>query len=146
MKADLIAKHSIEINASPEEVWRALTTPEEIKKYFFGTNTITDWKVGSTIVFRGEWEGKEYEDKGTILEFIPGRKLVYNYWSPFTGTEDIPENYSNITYELSPQNGRTLLEITQDGIETEERKNQSEENWKMVMEKLNELIFSKSTV
>lgn len=136
----LTAKQSIELNASPSEVWNALTNPEEIKKYFFGTNAISDWKVGSPIVFKGEWEGKPYEDKGTIEELIPGEKLIYTYWSSFSGTEDIPENYAHVGYFLTPRGKGTLLEITQDSIDTEEKKNHSESNWKAVLEKLKELL------
>ena len=66
---------SIIINASPEKIWEALTVPEKVKEYFFGTNLVTDWKVGSPILFRGEWEGKAYEDKSTVLEFNPPHSL-----------------------------------------------------------------------
>jgi uncharacterized protein YndB with AHSA1/START domain len=137
-------KQSIKLQASPSEVWRALTDPEEIKKYFYGTNAVSDWKVGSSIVFKGEWEGQPYEDKGTILELIPGEKLVYNYWSSFSGQEDIPENYANITYQLTPQQDGTLLEITQDGIESEEKRAHSESSWRSVLESLKEILYSKS--
>ena len=60
----------VKINASPEKVWTALTTPKLIKQWFFGVNTVTDWKVGSPIVHTGEWQGKAYEDKGNILKIF----------------------------------------------------------------------------
>ena len=142
----LTVKQSIKLQASPSEVWSALTDPEKIKKYFWGTNTVSDWKVGSSIVFTGEWDGQPYQDKGTILEFIPEEKLVYNYWSSFSGIEDIPENYANITYQLTPQEDGTLLEITQDGIENEEKRAHSESSWKTVLENLKEVLYSKSIV
>jgi len=142
MKKGLTATQSIELNVPSAAVWKALTDPKEIKKYFFGTNAISEWKEGSPIVFKGEWEGQSYEDKGTIIEIISGKKLKYTYWSSFSGTEDIPENYANICYYLTPKGKGTLLEITQDGIDTEERKNHSESNWKTVLEKLKELLTS----
>lgn len=46
------------IDAPAEEVWAALTTPETIKHYFFGSEVETDWEEGSPIVFRGEYEGR----------------------------------------------------------------------------------------
>ena len=55
---------SIDVNAPAAKVWEALTNPEIVKKYFFGTNVKTDWKVGSPIIWEGEWEGKSYRDKG----------------------------------------------------------------------------------
>src|SRR4051812_9473220 len=99
---ELTMKTSISIQAPPTRVWEALTDPEQIKQYFFGTEAISDWKVGSPLIFKGIWEGKEYVDKGIILELEQNKKLKYNYWSSFSGTEDIPENYAHITYELSP--------------------------------------------
>lgn len=55
---DLIAKASITINAPVAKVWEALVSPAMIKQYMFGTNVVTDWKEGSPIVWRGEWQGK----------------------------------------------------------------------------------------
>ena len=39
----------------------------------FGTEVHTDWSIGGPIRWRGEWEGKAYEDKGQVLEFEPGK-------------------------------------------------------------------------
>ncbi len=35
------------IRTTPEELWAALTTPEFMKKYWFGMNIETEWRVGS---------------------------------------------------------------------------------------------------
>lgn len=140
MNKELAVKQSAWLNASPEAVWNVLTDPGQIKKYFYGTDTISDWKVGSSIEFSGEWEGQEYVDKGIILELIPERKLVYNYWSSVGGTQDIPENYGLITYLLTPQNNGTLLEISQQGFENEEKRDHSVEGWKNVIESMKQII------
>ena len=58
---------SVMINAPVERVWEALTVPEQIKRWFFGVDTESDWKAGSALVHRGEWKGKPYVDKGEIL-------------------------------------------------------------------------------
>lgn len=97
MRHDLIVSKSVIIDASAAKVQHALTEPEIIKLYLYGTNTITDWKVGSEIIFEGEYEGQKYRDRGVILEFIPEQKLSYLYWSGFSGLEDLPENYSTVT-------------------------------------------------
>jgi uncharacterized protein YndB with AHSA1/START domain len=131
---------SVDIKVSPSRVWDAITKPELIKKYFFGTDTTSDFKKGSPIIYRGVWEGKSYEDKGTILEVEKEKILKHNYWSSFSGTEDTLENYANITYKLSPHAGGTILSITQDNIKTEEAKAHSEKNWKMVLNSMKELL------
>jgi uncharacterized protein YndB with AHSA1/START domain len=82
MKTDLIAKTSLTINAPRAKVWNALVNPEAIKKYMFGTNVVTDWKEGSPIVWKGEWQGKPYEDKGVILKLDPLQTLKYSHFRP----------------------------------------------------------------
>jgi hypothetical protein len=54
-------------NAKPSQVWEGITNLAIIKQHLFGTDVITDWKVGSPIIYKGAREGKNYEDKGTIL-------------------------------------------------------------------------------
>jgi uncharacterized protein YndB with AHSA1/START domain len=131
---------SISINAPKSKVWMALIDPEQVKKYFFGTILKSDWKVGSAITFSGEWEGKPYMDKGTILQIETEKILKYSYWSSFSGTEDKPENYANIVYSLEEKNGETVFSILQDGIKTKEARDHPEQNWKMVMNNLKELL------
>lgn len=135
-----IAKTSTTINAPASKVWEALTKPELVKQYFFGTNLKTDWVVGSPITYTGEWEGKTYEDKGTVLEFIPEKKMVSTYWSSMGGLPDVPENYKKVATELSEENGVTTVTITQDNNETEEKAKHSEGNWGMVLDGLKKLV------
>ena len=133
---------SIIINAPTAKVWQALTDPAIVKQYFFGTNLKSDWKKGSPIIWQGEWEGRSYEDKGTILDIDPGSFVKYNYWSTMSGTEDKPENYANITYQLSESDGKTKLTITQDNIKNQQAKEHSEQNWQSVFGKMKEMIES----
>jgi len=131
---------SIEVNAPTVKVWDALINPEKIKKYLFGTETHCDWKVGSPIRFTGEWEGKSYEDKGTILAIEKEKLLSYDYWSSFSGMPDVAENYLIVTFKLDMINGKTLLQLTQQNILSEESKKHSRENWSMVLNGLKELV------
>src|SRR4051794_23634831 len=113
MANNLTSTNSISIHAPASKVWQALTDPAQIKQYLFGTNAKSDWKKGSPITYTGEWEGKTYEDKGMIIDIIPEKKLHTTYWSSMGGTEDKPENYNNVVYELSPEGNDTKLTITQ---------------------------------
>lgn len=47
MNHPLEAKVTINIKAPIDKVWEGVTSPELVKKYFFGTNVQSDWKVGS---------------------------------------------------------------------------------------------------
>lgn len=144
MKSNITGKVSIQINAPASRVWEALTTPELIKQYFFGTDAVSEWTAGSPIIFRGEWQGKKYEDKGTILEVVPQKLFRYSYWSSMSGIEDKPENYANITYALSEDNHVTTLTITQENIPDEKMKAHSEENWNKVLAGLKNLLGQKN--
>ncbi|MFA6438521.1 MAG: SRPBCC family protein [Bacteriovoracaceae bacterium] len=128
------------INADTARVWKALITPEIIKQYLFGTETESKWTVGSPIYFRGEYQGKIYEDKGVILELHTEKLLRYTYWSSMAGTSDIPENYVVVSYELLQHGTSTELTIVQDGIKTEESKKHSEQNWGMVLESIKKIV------
>lgn len=104
----------LKINASPGKVWDALTNPEKVKMWQYGSVLTTDWKAGSAIRFRSEWEGKTFEQWGTVLEVQPNHQLKYNLFAPGPGLEDKPENYFEMEYKLTEQDGNTLLEITQE--------------------------------
>jgi uncharacterized protein YndB with AHSA1/START domain len=136
------SKASIVINESREKIWRALTIPEHVKKYFFDTNLVTDWKVGSPIYFRGEYNGKSYEDKGTVLEFSPMEALSYNYWSSFSGIEDKPELYQILRYTLIDTPEGIEVAIHQSNVATQESADHSSENWKKVLEGLKTYVSS----
>jgi len=142
MTHQLTATATIRITADKEEVWDTLTNPEKIKKYLFGTQAISDWKKGSTLKFTGEWEGKTYEDKGTILDTEPGKLFRYTYWSSMGKLEDKPENYATVTYELVPAGAETILNIKQDNIANEETREHSEKNWLYILSEIKRLIES----
>jgi uncharacterized protein YndB with AHSA1/START domain len=133
-------KKSLLLKASPAVVWQAITDPETIKRYFFGTNVETDWKPGSPITYSGNWKGKEYKDRGTILEVDKEKKLSHTHWSSLSELPDIPENYYTVTYELEPRGEDTLLTVVQAGNMSKETFEHSCENWEMVLQKLKEIL------
>lgn len=143
MSANLIAKAQTTIAAPASRVWEALTTPEIIKEYFFGTQAVSDWKEGSTLEFNGSWDGKDYHDKGVILQSQPEKLFQYTYYSSFSNLPDEPENYANISYELQEENGETTLVVKQENVANEEVRKSSEQNWAYVLKSLKELLESK---
>jgi len=136
----LIAKASISINAPAAKVWNALTNPEVIKQYMFGTTVISDWLKGSQIVWKGAWQGKKYEDKGVILKLKPERLIQYSHFNPLSGKPDLPENYHTVTIKLTTDEAGTAVSLSQDNNETEEAREHSEKNWKMMLDALKKLL------
>jgi uncharacterized protein YndB with AHSA1/START domain len=134
------AETSILVAAPPQAVWHALTDPATIAEYLYGTQVSTDWKKGSAIVYRGEWDGKPYEDKGTILEIDPPRVLVTSYYSPLSGKPDSPESYQNVTYALAPEASGTRVTVTQDGCADRAEADRMVENWGMTLDGLKRVV------
>jgi len=129
METDRIAEASISINMPREAVWDALTDPAAIKQYMFGTTVKTDWREGGEIRWKGDWKGRPYEDKGTILAVVPLRRLVYSHFSPLSGKPDTLDNYHTVSIALAEDGLRTEVTLTQDNNPTDEARAHSEENW-----------------
>ncbi|MFQ3575098.1 MAG: SRPBCC family protein [Cytophagales bacterium] len=129
------------VDASAELVWNALTDPEIVKTYFFGTDLICDWKVGNPIVFKGEWEGQAYQDKGVILEYEHNKRLAFSYLSNWSGKEDKLENYLWVCYGVSPRGNSTELVISQSNYDEEKAKH-SLENWASVIDEMKKVLIN----
>jgi uncharacterized protein YndB with AHSA1/START domain len=140
MPKNLIARTWLSIAAPAARVWDALVNPQLIKQYMFGTTVVSDWQQGSPITWKGEWKGKPYEDKGKILKVEPRRLLQYSHYSPLSGLPDTPENHHTVTIELSAEGAQTRVSLSQDNNPSEEAREQSEKNWKMMLEGLKKLL------
>ncbi len=140
MNKNIVAQASIVVNATSDQVWKALVDPDAIRQYMFGTQVVSEWRVGEPIVWKGVWQGKPYADKGTILQFRPGRTLQYSHFSPLSGLADEPENYHTVTIELSPEGNQTKVVLTQDHNASEEERAHSEQNWAMMLAGLKKFV------
>ena len=131
---NLIAKASATINAPTEIIWDALVTPSIIKEYMFGTNVVSDFKEGSPITWKGEWEGRPYEDKGVIQKSVPNHVLQYTHAS--AGSDEV----HTITIELAEKGpSQTEVTLSQDNNASEEAREHSEKNWRMMLDGLKKI-------
>lgn len=134
----------IEIDAPAERVWQVLVDPDLVGRYMHGTSLDTEWKVGGPIAWRGEWQGKAYEDKGEVLAFEPPRRLSVTHWSPLTGDADVPANYHHVTYEIAPLgDDRSRLTLTHGNSPTQEAADAMIENgWRPMLQSLQQVAES----
>lgn len=133
------AVKTVTIDAPAAKVWDALTDPAKVAQYLHGTTLSTDWQVGGPITWTGEWKGRSYVDKGTVLAFEPELLLRTTHWSPLGGSEDRPENYHTVTYELAEHGDTTTLTLTQDNNASQEEADiMAEQNWGPVLQALKE--------
>jgi uncharacterized protein YndB with AHSA1/START domain len=114
MSQSLVIENNIDINAPASRVWQILTNPQETKKYMFGCEAISEWKVGRPLEWKGIFGGKEVVAvKGEILDILMGKFLSYTTFDPNGSIPDIPENYLKVTYTLNESRGHTQLKVTQ---------------------------------
>jgi uncharacterized protein YndB with AHSA1/START domain len=142
MPAQLVAHAAVTIEATPERVWRALVDPAALARYMFGATVVSDWRVGSPIVWKGEYQGRRYEDKGQVIRAEPGRVLEYTHFSPLAGLPDEPENYHRVTIRLTPDGGGTSVALAQDNNLTEDARRHSERNWATMLDGLKREVES----
>jgi len=137
---DHIATVETDVAAPPERVWSALTDPAQVREYMFGAEVVTDWVVGGPIVWRGEYEGRAYEDKGQVVAYEPPQLLRVTHYSPLTGQPDVPENYHTVTYRLEPSGDETHVVLTQDNNPSAAAAEHSRDNWSMMLRGLKEFV------
>ena len=140
MTKNLIAEASVAVDAPVTRVWDALVSPEAIKKYMFGATVTSQWKEGSSIFWKGEWQGRPYADKGVILRVKPNRLLEYSHFSPLSGLPDVPENYHTVRIELSTKGKETIVSLTQDNNPNEQAREHSTKNWQMMLATLKKVV------
>lgn len=140
------AQVSREIRATPKDVWKALTTPALLKRYFMGADVESDFKVGSPITFRGEFKGRAYQDKGEIKVATPDKRLEFSHFSPLTGLPDKPENYHLVSIVLSARDGATTVTLTQSNLQGGPKPSDAkmraeyEKNWAGVLAGLKKVV------
>lgn len=114
MLNELIVHNTIRIHASPERVWQVLTHGEETRKYMYGCTAISDWRPGSTLLWKGVFDGVEtVAVSGRVVDIEQGKFLSYTAFDPNAGLEDIPANHTTVTYNLAGDEGYTVLTVTQ---------------------------------
>jgi len=88
--------------------------PGLVKQWQYGSDLLTTWEVGTPIIFRNEWNGRIFEQKGSVLEFLPESRLKYSLFFPRPDLQDIPEHHMFMTYELTESEGATSLLVRQE--------------------------------
>jgi uncharacterized protein YndB with AHSA1/START domain len=114
MSAERKQVYQVYIQATPDQVWEAITTSRFTTQYYFRSTIESDWKAGSPYTMRNP-EGTEVFIDGTVLEAVPGRRLVQTFnarWDP----ELAGEKETRVTWELEALGDATKLTLTHDGF------------------------------
>ncbi|MFD1247040.1 SRPBCC domain-containing protein [Nocardioides ginsengisoli] len=133
------AMTTVQVSASPAQVWQALTEPEQIRAFMFGADVDTTWQPGSPIAWRGEYEGRAFADTGTVLEVDPGIRLVVTHYSPLSGRPDTEENHHRLVWSLRDDGESTQVTLEQTLLEGEDAE-EAQQNWATVLGQLKEHV------
>ncbi len=112
MADSLYTENEILIHAPVSEVWDTLMNPEKTKQYMYGCEVVSNWEIGSPVVWKGAADGVVYV-KGTLVALEKERIFAFTTFDPNDSYQDIPENHLTATYTLQPQGDATLLVVTQ---------------------------------
>ena len=104
--------YQVEIATTPEGLWKAITDPEQTRRYYYGALSISDWQVGSRWKSQSA-EGEVYLD-GEILEIDPPRRLVQTFHivHEAAGAGEAP---SRVEWQITPHGDRCTLTLTHTG-------------------------------
>jgi uncharacterized protein YndB with AHSA1/START domain len=133
----------IQINAPPSRVWHVLTTPEWMNRWMMPDaelKIITGWQVAGPILIRGQMNGKDFENRGTVVKFEPGRALEYTHLSSISRLPDRAESYVSIDFRLEPLGDQTTLELTLSNFPNESICKHMVFYWNVTLEILRRLI------
>ncbi|GAA2031122.1 SRPBCC family protein [Agromyces tropicus] len=138
MQDDHVATSTIEIAAPPDRVWSVITDAAAAREFMFGTELDADWTEGGELSWRGEWEGRPYEDHGTVLAIEPPRRLVHTHFSARREDDEAPENHHTLTWTLEGDD-ETVLTLAQDNNPTAEAAAHSAAMWDALVAKVKEI-------
>ena len=149
MPGTFVARAAVTIDASGAKVWDALVNPETIKHYMPVTDVVSEWREGSAILWKSEFQGKPFEVTGTVLWVESGRLLEYDHSRPIfrpAGASRAPVTYQRVTIELSDEGAQTRLSVAERYNTTERELAHSEGGWRLALGNLKALLEGTSVV
>ena len=129
--------YEVEVAAPAEEAWKALTDPDTVRQYYYGTSPRTTWAVGSPIAFVDD-EG-EVQITGEVLAFEPPVRLAHTFIATWYGGQD---DQGSLHWEIAAtETGCRITLIhrgakahTREGSETADGSRQIIEDLKVLLE------------
>ena len=133
---DIRHETHIDIKATPEEVWQALTDPTKTQAYYYGTEILSDWLPGSRWTSES---GDELYLEGELIEVDPPRRIVQTFHVAIEepAASDVP---SRVTWELAPlDDGETRVRVVHEGM-GQATLDYTEGGWEHILGGLKELL------
>jgi uncharacterized protein YndB with AHSA1/START domain/biotin operon repressor len=141
------------IRTTPAQLWRALTEPAFIRRYFEGGGPESDWQVGSPVLWKMGPDDENHDWDQRVLEAEPGRLLSYSWhnyqpemaqmfgWSEEKLAELRKEKRSKVTFEIEPAGPAVKLTVTHDDFEPDsEMLRGVRQGWPAILSNLKSLL------
>jgi uncharacterized protein YndB with AHSA1/START domain len=129
---------TIEVQATPDEVWDALVNPEKTRGYYYGTEILSDWQPGSRWTSES---GEELYLEGELLEVDRPRRIVQTFHVAIEepAASDAP---SQVTWELTDLGGgATRVRMLHDSM-GEATRDYVEGGWEHILAGLKAVVES----
>ena len=126
------------IKATPEQVWEAITDPEQRAKYSFGVQTDSEWTPGSE--YKSGVPGVVDIASGRNIEVDPPRLLVQTFealWSDAVRAQ----GPTRVTWEIEPVASSSRLTVIHDQLPAEANA-ELYGGWPMILSGLKTLLES----
>jgi uncharacterized protein YndB with AHSA1/START domain len=141
-------RKSIDIDAPPERVYRALTDEMELVQWM-PTEAEMELRQGGRLRFRFHWEARNVDTEvtGRIVELVPGKKVVYTWVAAMrsdrdpTRMDDAPAALVTWTLDELP-GGRTRVTLLQTGFDERFRRD-NESGWEHFLSQLKDHVSGK---
>lgn len=105
-------RYEVYIRASAEAVWEAITDPDFTQQFFYGTRVESEFRPGSSIIYRYKDDPDRTAITGEVLEVDRPNRLVHSF---DFGNGDPA---SRVIYELRELGGVCKLTLTHDGFDS----------------------------
>ena len=134
--ADGTAVFEVFIKTTPEQLWEAITDPEQRAKYSFGVGTSSDWTEGSE--YTAGIPGVIDIAAGENLQVDPPRLLVQSFTAQWSD-EVKAEGESTVTWEIEPVGTSCRLTVTHSGL-APDANSELYGGWPMILSGLKTLL------
>lgn len=117
------------IASTREEIWRALTEPEFTRRYWNGRLVESDWRIGSPVTIRHDYDDGVDSLGGKVIIADHPRRLSYG----------VPPNI--VTFELTEHDDVVKLTVIHEGLDDVGVASVSE-GWAFIVSNLKTLLES----
>lgn len=108
--------YEVAVDASAADAWAALTDPDTVRRYYFGTAPRTTWEVGSQIQFVDD-DG-DPQIIGEVLEFEPPTRLAHTFVATWYGE---PDDQGSLHWEITPAGDGCRITLIHRGAKADTR-------------------------